>query len=308
MAQLLKVHQVAKGYRRFPSSPVNQVLASIDFNLRRGEVAGLYGANGSGKTTLTRLLVGLTSQDAGTITILGESPARALKVGLIGYVPERERLPGYMTPESMLRVRLRGSNHNEDASWLTYLTTTLDLSSLMNRPVRELSKGQRQRISILLALAPLPPLVVMDEPTDGLDPISRVRVRDIIRKLSARNVGVLMNSHLVDETQAACESYAILHGGLIKERGRSEALRNDVSSWQISFANLPEKNDLALETLGLSAPDDRGFLRAPASNLEELNILIKRAQDQGLLLSALEPERHPIEDKLAALAAEGSQR
>lgn len=308
MAQLLKVHQVAKGYRRFPTSPVNQVLESIDLNLRRGEVAGLYGANGSGKTTLTRLLVGLTSQDSGAITILGESPSRALRIGLVGYVPERERLPGYMTPSSMLRVKLRGSSDDPDPSWLTYLTTTLDLANLMSRPVRELSKGQRQRISILLALAPLPPLVVMDEPTDGLDPISRVRVRDIIRKLSSRNVGVLMNSHLVDETQAACESYAILHGGFIKERGRSEALQNEVSSWQISFANLGKDTASTLDSLALSPPDERGFVRAPASNLEELNIIIRRAQDQGLLLSAIEPERHPIEDKLAALASKSSIR
>jgi len=306
MAQLLKVHQVAKGYRRFLTSPMNRVLESIDFSLRRGEVAGLYGANGSGKTTLTRLLVGLTSQDSGNITVLGESPSRALKLGFIGYVPERERLPGYMTPKSMLRIRLRGSQNEPDDSWLSYLTESLDLSNLMARPVRELSKGQRQRVSILLALAPLPPLVVMDEPTDGLDPVSRVRVRDIVRELSAKNVGVLMNSHLVDETQAACESYAILHGGLIRERGRSDALRSEVSSWQVSFAKMSKGQEADLESLGLPTPDDRGFVRAPASSLEELNGFIRKAQDAGLLLSAIEPERHPIEDKLAALAAEGS--
>ena len=304
MAQLLQVSQVAKGYQRYPFSSPGQVLTSIDLTLRRGEVAGLYGSNGSGKTTLTRLLVGLTSQDSGDIRVLGERPARALKIGLIGYVPERERLPGYMTPASMLRVRLRSAGAKQEASWLEYLGETLGTRELMTRPVRELSKGQRQRISILLAIAPLPPLVIMDEPTDGLDPVSRVRVRDIIRALSHRNIGVLMNSHLVDETQAACESYAILHGGVIRERGRSEALRDEVSSWQVSFAKNDDILNEELSALNLPSPDERGFIQAPASTLEELNAFIQRAQQAGLLLSALEPERHPIEDKLAAFASE----
>ena len=142
----------------------------------------------------------------------------------------------------------------------------------------------------------------MDEPTDGLDPVSRVRVKDIIRALSQRNVGVLMNSHLVDETQSACESYAILHGGTIKERGRSESLRSEVSSWMIALT--ADGNDLreARQILKLPEADERGFMKAPASNIEELNAFIERARSHKLLLSALEPERHPIEDKLAAFS------
>lgn len=303
MAQLLQVRQVAKGYRRHFLSASHAVLHAIDLTLRRGEVAGLYGANGSGKTTLTRLLVGLTSQDQGEIEVLGQNPAKALKAGLIGYVPERERLPGYMTATSMLRVRLRTMNQASDGSWLSYLREVLGLESLMHRPIRELSKGQRQRVSILLAIAPLPPLVIMDEPTDGLDPVSRVKVRDIIRELSSRNVGVLMNSHLVDETQAACESYAILHHGVIQERGRSETLREEVASWQVSFSNPPDSLKETLSRLNLPTTDERGFIRAPATSIEELNQFIALAQSSGLLLTALEPERHPIEDKLAALSS-----
>ena len=308
MAQLLQVRRVAKGYRRSVLSAPHKVLASIDLSLRRGEVAGLYGSNGSGKTTLTRLLVGLTNQDDGDIQVLGLPPSKALKAGLIGYVPERERLPGYMTPTSMLRVRRRGTPRSIDQDWVDFLHETLGLEGLMHRPVRELSKGQRQRISILLAIAPLPPLIIMDEPTDGLDPVSRVKVRDIIRALSQRNVGVLMNSHLVDETQSACESYAILHGGTIKERGRSESLRTQVSSWMIALSADAADLQKARQTLHLPDADERGFMKAPASNLEELNAFIEQARSHRLLLSALEPERHPIEDKLAAFSAGESKQ
>lgn len=308
MPQLLQVRSLQKGYRKYPFSGLNLVLRSVDFQLRPGEIAGLYGANGSGKTTFTRLLVGLTNQDDGLVEVLGMKPAHALKSGLIGYVPERERLPGYMTVESMLRVRSRAARTAPDPQWLDYLFDALQLESIQRRPARELSKGQRQRISIVLAIATQPALVIMDEPTDGLDPIGRIMVRDIIREMGRRNIGVLMNSHLVDETQSACESYAILFEGEIQERGRSDALRSEVARWQISFHKDTPGHDDAFARLGLPPADERGFITAPADSLESLNEFIRRSQKEGLLLSALEPERHPIEDKLADYAARGTEQ
>ncbi len=109
-----------------------------------------------------------------------------------------------------------------------------------------------------------------------------------------------MNSHLVDETQSACESYAILHDGLIRERGRSESLRTEVSAWRIALTGNSDDLKSAKDALDLPNADERGFIKAPASNLDELNAFIENTRRHNLLLSALEPERHPIEDKLAA--------
>ncbi len=308
MPQLLQVKSLQKGYRKYPFSGLKTVLRRVDFQLRPGEIAGLYGANGSGKTTFTRLLVGLTNQDDGVVEVLGMKPSHALKKGLIGYVPERERLPGYMTAESMLRVRSRAAQAAPDPSWLDYLFDALNLEAIRDRPARELSKGQRQRISIVLAIATQPALVIMDEPTDGLDPIGRIKVRDIIREMGRRNIGVLMNSHLVDETQSACESYAILFDGEIQERGRSDALRSEVARWQVSFHKDTPGYSEAFQRLDLSSADERGFVTAPADSLASLNDFIRRAQSEGLLLSALEPEQHPIEDKLAEYASRGASQ
>ena len=208
----------------------------LDLSVHRGEVFCLFGPNGSGKTTFLRMLAGYISPSAGRITVAGHDVVRD---GLaarrkIGYVPEAVPLYGHMRVDEFLRfmAQLRGVTESAVQVAVERVVRLLALGEVVRKPVRVLSRGYRQRTALAQALVHEPEIVVLDEPTNGLDPRQIIEMRGLIRSLAGAHT-VLMSSHILSEIEKTADRAGLLlDGKLLGVRAIAETA--DLESWFLS--------------------------------------------------------------------------
>ena len=207
MSALLEIDQLSRRYGN------NLALDSVDLEIAEGSVLGLIGRNGAGKTTLIRHVMGLLRAQSGTVRCFGRDPVRSpeLTLSKIGYVSEERDLPGWMRIEELMRYT-KAFYPNWDDSLAAELCTAFDLDP--KQKVKTLSRGQHVRTSLLLALTPRPPLLVLDEPSSGLDPVVRRDVLEaVIRHVAHEGRTVLFSSHLLDEVERISDHLAMIDRG-----------------------------------------------------------------------------------------------
>jgi ABC-2 type transport system ATP-binding protein len=206
----------------------NFEIANLDLHVPAGSIYGFLGPNGSGKTTTIRLVLGLLRPRAGRVTVLGRAmPAQAPEIlSRTGYVPEQPHLDPTLTVRETLRFQA-AFYPTWDAAWAEQLLDTFELDP--TRPFGKLSKGQKGKVMMLHALAQRPELLVLDEPTDGLDPVVR---RDILEALldyvSQHGATVFMSSHLVHELERMCDWIGVMDNGRLVAELPMERFRNGI--------------------------------------------------------------------------------
>jgi ABC-2 type transport system ATP-binding protein len=213
-------------------------LDSLDLEIVRGEVFGLLGPNGSGKTTFIRLLAGYLLPTAGRLEIEGCDCVRESRRarGLIGYVPEAAPVYGNMRVREFLgfMARLRGVAAGQVDTAVERVIEAMALAPVAHRLTRTLSRGYRQRTAIAQALVHDPPIVILDEPTNGLDPRQIIEIRELIRGLAGRHT-VILSSHILPEVARIADRVGILlDGRLLGVRRMSDT--PDLEAWFLSVA------------------------------------------------------------------------
>jgi len=204
-------------------------LAGLDVEIGTG-ITGLLGSNGAGKTTFLSLVLGLRSRDEGDLAVLGEDPAGAgIDVrARIGYAPEHHDLPAELTAADLVRhlaemhllPRRAAVQRANDALWL------VGLGEERFRYVGSMSTGQRQRVKLAAAIAHDPELVLLDEPTDGLDPVQRTEMLDLIRRIGSEfGMHIVVSSHHLEEVERICDAVVIVEGGVVVHAGTLADLR-----------------------------------------------------------------------------------
>jgi ABC-2 type transport system ATP-binding protein len=221
---------VSKRYRSFTA------VDRVDLSVRRGEVFCLFGPNGSGKTSFLRMLTGYISPSAGRLTVAGHDVVRD---GLaakrkIGYVPEAVPLYGHMRVGEFLRfmAQLRGVAADAIDAAVDRVVRLLALGEVTGKPIRVLSRGYRQRTALAQALVHDPEILVLDEPTNGLDPRQIIEMRALIRSLAGRHT-ILMSSHILSEIEKTADRAGLLLGGKLLGV-RTIAETSDLESWFLS--------------------------------------------------------------------------
>jgi len=200
-----------------------EALRGLDLDVRAGETVGLLGPNGSGKTTFIRALAGLVRPDAGEIEVFGRSPREAVGSGLIGYMTQAAALYGELSLEENLGFFAQLQGVAEADARIEDALRTVDLLDRRRSVVSTLSGGMRQRASLAAALLHRPRLLLLDEPTVGVDPALRRDFWTHFRTLADQGVAILVSSHVMDEA-ARCDRLGLIYGGVMLATGSAAEL------------------------------------------------------------------------------------
>jgi ABC-2 type transport system ATP-binding protein len=243
----------------------------VDFEVRRGEVFGLLGPNGSGKSTTVKLLLGLLNPTKGHIEVFGHSPRHVQTKSRIGYLPEESYLYRYLDSRETLNFfgNLFQLDKADRDSRAEQLLEMVGLGKTQTRAVGEFSKGMQRRIGLAQALINDPDLVILDEPTAGLDPIGCREVKDLILALARRGKTVILSSHLLSDVEDVCDRVVIYYGGKIQANGTLKELLAKPDSLRITTPVLSRATlEKVLETIRADAAHGEVRVDNPTQNLE----------------------------------------
>jgi ABC-2 type transport system ATP-binding protein len=230
---LITAKGLSKYYGRF------RAIEDVSFQVRRGQVIAFLGPNGAGKSTTMKILTGLIAPDRGHAEIAGLSVIddRIEVASKLGYLPENGPLYKDMTPEGLLRFlgEARGMTAERITVRIADLKSSLHLETVMGKPISKLSKGYRQRVGLAQALLHEPDVLIMDEPTAGLDPNQVRDVRHVIREFG-RNKAVLLSTHILQEVEAIADEVVFIHQGKIVYQGPVDGLKAQGDDLADAFA------------------------------------------------------------------------
>ena len=211
----------------------------VSLSIRQGAVYGLIGPNGSGKSTIMKALVGLLSPDEGSCRVFGQPATAASNRSEIGFLPENPYFYKFLTGAETVRFygRLCGLHGKELSARVEEMLALVGLEDAANRRLGGYSKGMLQRVGLAQALVQRPRLLVLDEPTAGVDPIGSRAIRDIILNLKEQGMTVFLCSHLLEQVQEVCDNVGILYQGCLIADGTMEEITSDRSHTEVSLRN-----------------------------------------------------------------------
>ncbi|MFN0012886.1 MAG: ATP-binding cassette domain-containing protein [Phycisphaerales bacterium] len=286
-------------------------LRSVRIAVHRGEVFGLLGPNGAGKSTLVKILMTIVRPTRCRGTMLGRSIGHKPTLSRIGYLPEHHRFPDYLTGRQVLEyfAALSGVGRMQRKKRAGELLDLVGMSRWESHRVRQYSKGMRQRIGVAQSLMNDPDLVLLDEPTDGVDPVGRRDIRNVLTEMKRRGKAVLVNSHLLSELEMVCDRVAIMVQGRVTSQGTIDELTAYGRRYEIEVENP------GVKALGAAAGGDglwtRAAARLPAgvkwsANGETLTVetsdagsvqgVIDSLRAQGQAIRAVRPLRPTLEE------------
>jgi ABC-2 type transport system ATP-binding protein len=268
---VVSVRGLTKVFKDFWNRPKARAVDNVDFEVRRGEVFGLLGPNGSGKSTTVKLLLGLLNPTKGHIEVFGHSPRHVQTKSRIGYLPEESYLYRYLNSRETLDFfgNLFHLSKGERNSRAEQLLEMVGLGKTQTRAIGEFSKGMQRRIGLAQALINDPDLVILDEPTAGLDPIGCREVKDLIVALARRGKTVILSSHLLADVEDVCDRVVIYYGGKIQAAGTLKELLAEPDTLRITTPVLPRETlERVLEIIRKDVSTGEVRVDNPTQNLE----------------------------------------
>ncbi|MEE2971739.1 MAG: ABC transporter ATP-binding protein [Planctomycetota bacterium] len=283
-----------------------EALRGVRMQSRRGEIFGLLGPNGAGKSTLVKIMLTVVKPSAASGSILGRPIGTKSVLSRVGYLPEKHRFPDYLTGRQA--IEFAGAMGKVDRRTRRHRTTELlelvGMSDWGDRKVSTYSKGMQQRVGIAAAMVNEPDLVVLDEPTDGVDPVGRRDIRDVLLRIRDRGACVFLNSHLLSELEMVCDRMAIMVQGEVAAEGTIDDLTRDSRRYEIRIAGSPPSwvTDPAASAHGCSIATeeegDRGTTRLLVGSDDPRIVqpLIDRLRSDARSIVSLQPIRESLED------------
>jgi ABC-2 type transport system ATP-binding protein len=305
----IEARGLSKTYRLGFRARKVKALADLDLAVAPGSIYGFVGPNGAGKSTTIKILVGLVRPSAGVATLFGRpitDPAARLAVG---YLPENPSFHDFMRPLEVMRYlgRLSGLGGADLDRRSEALLEKVWLAGARDLTVRKFSKGMVQRLGLAQALVHDPPLLVLDEPMSGLDPIGRKEVRDLVLELARQGKTIFFSTHILSDVETICDRVGMLLAGrLVREGTLSSLLDGSVRSVEVRCAGLSASAAAevrALASAGGAVPEGHAFT---FPSLEEAGAGAALALRNGGRLLSFQPQRETLEETFVRLAsAEG---
>ena len=292
VAGLRKLFRSSVGRRRITA------LDGIDFQVQPGELFGLLGPNGAGKTTTVKILLGLTHATEGTARLSGLPVSDPESRRRVGYLPEGHKIPGYLTARQALSIfgRMSGMTKAEIAARTDTLLAQVRLTPWADVRVKKFSKGMTQRLGLAGALIHSPNVLLLDEPTDGVDPVGRREIRDLLREVASGGTAILLNSHLLSEIELTCDRVAVLRNGKVAAAGLIADLTRRAEKYKLVATPMDDALLATFRAAGAGAERINGHIELTVNDLHHLNALVDRLRAGGGVLSELSPLRSTLED------------
>ncbi len=282
-----------------------KAVQGVDLLVEQGHVYGVLGPNGSGKSTTVRMLLGLARPDAGEVKLFGQSltehgPALLKRVGAVVEAPAC--IP-YLTGRDNLRLLEKYVPHRGEAG-IAEVLDRVHLTDAADRKFKTYSLGMKQRLGIAAAILHDPALIILDEPTNGLDPQGTREVRELIPELAAEGRTIVLCSHLLHEVEQVCESVAIFQKGRVIAEGPTAQLMGESSRLEVQISDLEGAESLLRKSpwaAAVSRQNGSIFVAGAGTQAAEINRLLAT---NGLYASVLRPLRHSLEEVFFELTGE----
>ena len=247
----IKCVGVSKIFRDFWMRPRVRAVDGVDLEVHRGQVYGLLGPNGSGKSTTIKMMLGLLGPTTGRIAILGKRPRHVDTKKHIGYLPEESYLYRFLSARETLDYygRLFRIPAQIRRERVDHLLEMVGLGAVEHRPVGEFSKGMQRRVGLAQSLINDPQLLILDEPTSGMDPVGARQIKDVISKLAERGKTILLCTHLLSDVEDLCDRMAIMFGGKVRSEGTCGDLLEQQELTNLQTDRLPTDVLTEIETL-----------------------------------------------------------
>ena len=296
-ALAIETEGLSKTYRSRWGGREIAAVAGLSLQVPVGAKYGLLGANGAGKTTFVKMLLAAVRPSAGRALLFGREAEQPESRRPVGYLPENHRFPTYFTGAGMLDFygALSGMKSGDRRRRIRELLELVGLDSWGEIRIKKYSKGMLQRLGLAQALMHRPRLLVLDEPTDGVDPAGRRHIRDVLNGLTGTGVTVFLNSHLLSEVELFCDHVAILkHGNLALEGKMASLLAGRgflLTARQVS-------DSLRKEVISLASgarPLEDG-VEFQIGSPEEVNVAIDRLRAGGAMIHSVIPTTSSLED------------
>ncbi len=296
MAVVVTDHLV-KNYGRIAA------LRGVSLQVESGEIFGLLGQNGAGKTTLIKILLGITRCTSGMAALLDEPAGTASVRRYIGYLPEDHRFPDYHTGASLMDFygALQEVPRRERRRRIPQLLEMVGLRDRMHSKVRTYSKGMKQRLGIAQSLLNDPRVLFFDEPTDGVDPVGRRHIRDLMQDLKEQGKTVFLNSHLLGEVELVCDRVAILSRGNLVRIGDVATLTQLKGLYLIGLAPGQAFPQEEAVRLGYEVRQAGELWEIGLTDSQNIDPLVSLVVDRGLNLRHLVEKRQTLEDLFIAM-------
>jgi ABC-2 type transport system ATP-binding protein len=295
---IIHAEQLTKIYEGRRKTAVT-ALDGLTLDVYDGEIFGLLGPNGAGKTTFIKVLLEIVFPTSGSAALMGEPIGNTRAKAGVGYLPENHRYPDFLTGEQVLAYfgKLSGITADVLGKRIDDVLALVDMTKWRKTKIRKYSKGMLQRIGLAQALINDPRLVILDEPTDGVDPIGRKAIRDILLRLRNEGRSVFLNSHLLSEVEMICDRVAILDKGKMARLGSVEELTTTQESYRIGIDGaVPEHLLVQWEATRMDARVLDGELRLRCDDVTRLNAVIDQLRDANVLITSLQQQRQSLED------------
>src|SRR5882757_9494191 len=269
----IETEGLSKTFRRRWSKEGFRAVQDVSLRVERGTTFGLLGPNGAGKTTFVKMLLSCAHPTAGRAKVFGRDSREPEARRPIGYLPENHRFPTYMTGWGMLDFygALSGMDSGKRKKRIPELLNLVGLDDRAhNLRLGKYSKGMLQRVGLAQALIHSPQLLVLDEPSDGVDPVGRKQIRDVLQNLEQQGVTIFLNSHLLAEVELFCREVAIIQKGKLALTGTVEELTSG-SGYRVEGLHVPEALETDLRSRARSFAANNGSLQLLFATREEAN-------------------------------------
>jgi ABC-2 type transport system ATP-binding protein len=280
-------------------------LRGIEMRVGRGEIFGLLGPNGAGKSTLVKIMMTVVRPTRAEGSILGQPIGHKPTLARIGYLPENHRFPRYLSGRETLEFfgALSGMPRPARKTRAAELIETVGMSAAADRKISTYSKGMMQRIGLAQAMMNDPELIVLDEPTDGVDPVGRREIRDVLAGLRKRGTTIFINSHLLSELELFCDRVSILVGGQVARHGTIDELALGEARYEVQLAGSPDgelDRVLARHAVDPVIRRVNDTLYIEAIEAEKIQPLLDSLRAAGLTIRRVQLMRPTLEDMFIA--------